>query len=330
VVLGTSALARAEVRPRVAVLEVSISGTAAPELRTQLERGLGAGLVAGGFEVVTRDAVNARLRGQPELVGCTTTACLERIGGLLGVERFVRAKVEAQGAAYSVKLELIAGGRVTRGVERACGVCTVSEARDLLEEAGAELGPRNPSQIAVVVKTEPPGLAVTIDGAAQGRAPLELSLAAGRHVFRVVQDGRESGEQAVDVAPTADGKPLAVIVRAELPAAAAPPLVPAGPLDERPRWAIWKVAAVGAGGAFLLTGILLFAIDGNQVDCADARPCRLLRETTGLAVGSTIVGVGLLGLGGWMFYDDLTHESRSQAAVVPQPGGAVFVWRGSF
>jgi hypothetical protein len=326
-----SALAEAQVRPRAAVIELSIGGTAAPELRAQLERHLSTGLAAGGFDAVGREAVAARLRTRPDLVGCSTTSCLETIGSLLGVDRFVRGRVEAQGAAYTVRLELLSGDRVVRSVERTCPVCTLSEARQLVENAGADLGPKNPNLVSIVVTTEPPGLTVFIDEESRGPAPFELSLPPGRHLFHVLVDGRPAPDQVVEVTPGPEGRPLAVTLRAPPPPVTPPAVVPVTPTDEGPpRWAIWKVTALGAGSAFLLGGIILFAIDGNEVDCADGRPCRLLRETTALAVTSTLVGVGLLGLGGWMIYDDAVRGPRAAAGILPRRGGALVVWGGRF
>src|SRR5262245_55277611 len=71
-------------KPRVAILDMEIQGDAPPELRDQLDKSLTGGLFAGGFEVVSRDVVRQKLRTSPELVGCTTTTCLEQVGQLVG------------------------------------------------------------------------------------------------------------------------------------------------------------------------------------------------------------------------------------------------------
>ena len=302
-------------------------GTAAPELRAHLERSLAAGLTAGGLDPVGREAVVARLRGRPDLADCSSTSCLEQIGALLGLDRFVRGSVEAQGASYTVQLELISGDRVVRSVERTCRVCTLAEVRELVEHAGADLGPKNPNLVSVMVTSEPPGLAVSVDGEARGNAPFELSLPPGRHLFRVAA----GADVVVEVAPLPEGRPLAVTLRAPPPPAPTLPPPIAAPVDESPpRWAVWKVTALGAGGAFLLGGIVLFAVDGDEVDCAEGRPCRLLRETTALAITSTVVGAGLLALGGWMIYDDASRRPRAAAGFVPRPGGGMVVWGGRF
>lgn len=126
----------------IAVLRVDMAGDAPPELREQLSRSLERGLALAGFDVVGRRHVEGRLGGKPELVGCYTTTCLERIAPLVGAKRFVRARVEAEGAAYTIELELLSSsvdGGVVHRVEVECGVCTIAEANELMSKAAAQL-----------------------------------------------------------------------------------------------------------------------------------------------------------------------------------------------
>src|SRR5262245_46884459 len=116
-----TAVAVAEERERVGVLSVEIEGDAPPELRRTLDKSLEGGLYAGGFDVLRRAEVDKKLRAVPELQGCGSTTCLARLADLVGVKRFVRARVEAAGGGYTAELELLGadapGGVFTR-VER--------------------------------------------------------------------------------------------------------------------------------------------------------------------------------------------------------------------
>ena len=104
VALATPALAGE--RPRVALLELQIEGDAPPEVRAELEKNLAGGLYLAGFEVVRLAEVQKKLRAAPELAGCTSTNCLERIGSLVNARRFARAinasnKARASGRSQS-------------------------------------------------------------------------------------------------------------------------------------------------------------------------------------------------------------------------------------
>src|SRR5262249_21981321 len=150
-----------------AVLEVAIEGDAPPELRAQIGKSLDAGLHGTGLEVVARDEVAAKLRSSRSLVGCFSTTCLARIGNIVGASRFLRVRVEASGAAYTLGLELLAadapGGLVDK-VERACPVCTLREVTDLAGKAAADLVTGR-SAAHVRIETRPPGAEVSVDGA---------------------------------------------------------------------------------------------------------------------------------------------------------------------
>jgi hypothetical protein len=129
-------------RERVAILEIIIEGDAPAELRKQLDKSFAGGLYAGGYEVVPRDEVAAKLRGSPELVGCLTSTCLERVADMVGTRLFARARVTANGAAYTFEIELLSadhGDGPVRRVERTCPVCTIDEANEMLSDGAAEL-----------------------------------------------------------------------------------------------------------------------------------------------------------------------------------------------
>src|SRR5262245_19318757 len=92
---------------KVAVLDVVIEGDAGPELRAQMERSRAGGLSAAEHEVIGRDAVARKLQTARDLASCVSTTCLERIGKLVGAERFVRARIDASGSSYTIELLLL-------------------------------------------------------------------------------------------------------------------------------------------------------------------------------------------------------------------------------
>lgn len=318
----------AEERTRVAVLDLLIEGDAPAELRQQLDRSLAGGLYAAGFEVVARADVAAKLRGAPELVGCTTTTCLEKVGTLVGARRFVRARVEASGASYTIELTLLGAdveGAVVRRAERSCAVCTISEANDAMSQAAADLGARvaAPTKVKVLLKSDPPGAQLEVDGEAVGVTPVTVELVPGEHAYRAE---RSDGGGVVEGRFAAEAKPDGSPVEVAIGLAAVTPVEPAPPRASRFR--VWKWASAGGAAAALVTGVTLIAIDGNGVDCeSGALQCPSVRDTMAGGVALTAVGVGLGGLAAWMFMHDgppaaaATAEGRS-AAVVPLRGGA--------
>ena len=126
----------------VALIDLEISGDAPPQLRTQIQRQITEGLGEATVQVVDLDELLHLLEDKPELVGCTSSACLDELQELVGASYFIRAKVVAQGAAYDVELELLATGRsnpVVRKSKESCSVCTISELSELTAKASKEL-----------------------------------------------------------------------------------------------------------------------------------------------------------------------------------------------
>ena len=221
-----------EERPRVAILELEIGGTAPPELRPQLDASLAGGLYAAGYEVVKRTDVAQKLRGAPELVGCRTTTCLARVAELVGAPLFVVARVEASGAAYTFELELLdpeASSVTINRIERSCPVCTIGEANEVMSTAAAQLRGEAPATVKVRIATTPPGGQVVVDGAPVGTAPLELDLTAGEHTLSAALGDQTSGETRVTVAMPEDGTAQEVALELRGPPAPPPPPPPPAP-----------------------------------------------------------------------------------------------------
>jgi hypothetical protein len=294
----------AEDRERVAVLSVEIEGDAPPELRRDLEKSLDGGLYAGGFDVIRRAEVEKKLRSAPELRGCASTTCLQRIGMLVGVEHFVRARIEAAGGGYTAELQLLGadapGGVITR-VERSCPVCTLAEANDMVSSAAAQLatGP-GPEQVRVHVSSDPPGATVEIDGQPAGTAPFEVTLAAGEHAFRATLDGRQPSLQRLAVAARDDGGTPELLLRLAAAGAVVEPAVAA------PRYRVWKWVAAASAAALITAGVVHIALDGDGTNCdgPSGAPCRDLYAT--MPTGILFSGLGLAagGASGWMFWKD--------------------------
>ncbi len=296
VITAAPAGARADQAPRqrVAVLELSIEGDAPPELRTQLERSLDGGLYSAGFEVMTRAAVAEALAGTPNLIGCTSTTCLERIGEIVGGTRFVRARVAASGASYDMELDLL-GAEVEGGLilhkESTCDVCTIGEANDAMSRLAESLGEMPAPELPVAFRSDPTGAALRVDGKVLGRAPVDAMLAAGSHQVEARLAGRRQLARQIEVAEQPGGGAQEVLLTL--------PVAPA------PRYRIWKWAAAAAGVVALGTGVVLLSIDDTCTSSApEGHTCPRLYDTVLGGAVLTVAGLGLAGASVYFFYSD--------------------------
>jgi hypothetical protein len=323
-------------RPRVAVLSIELEGDAEPEAVAQLYRSLAGGLYAAGWDVVEREQVQGRLRAARELVGCVTTTCLERLSAALSARRFVRASVNANGAAFTIELELYAAdvaGPIAR-IEKACAPCTLDEANDLMSEAAAELKDAGPKPVAdqkprgdkvpVRVTSEPAGAVISVDGKATGTAPVEIEVYPGLHTFSAELPGHSPARQEQEIDAASD-----VLLTLSPGASPSPsPLRPAE-RDFGPRFTMWKWAAAGAGVAAVGTGIYLLTIDGDGIDCPPGPgACPEAYETTTSGFGLIVVGAALGAGATWMWMDDA--KSSTHVGFAPTRRGAILGLSGSF
>lgn len=304
-------------RERVAIIEVTIEGDAPGELRTQLERSLAGGLYLGGWEVLSRDEVLRALRDAPELIGCISTSCLERIGELVGAKRFVRARVEASGAAYAMEITLL--GPDTEGSmlltrDATCSVCTVGEANDAMSKLASQLVEEKPNDMKVAIVTRPSGAALVIDGAVAGESPWNGTLPPGDHRVRAHKPGRLAAEKQFHVATDAPTQ-----IDLELPSAQ--------------RYRVWKWVAGGSGLAALGAGVWLLATHNDQAcDAGPGVQCPELFDRLIPGIVVTGVGAAAVGVSVWMFLQDRSEatEPTRSATIMPIQGGALGVYTTTF
>jgi hypothetical protein len=123
---------------RVAIPEFQIDGSTSPALALQLQEGFVLGLVRAGVEVVDPLDSARRLEGKPELAHCDSSPCLKSIGQLLEVKYVARVKVEVAGNSYKVVGRIFStegpapAALPVANKSKACDVCTVAEARDVM------------------------------------------------------------------------------------------------------------------------------------------------------------------------------------------------------
>jgi hypothetical protein len=314
--LGASAMAQE--KDAVALIALEISGDGPPELRQQLQQHISEGLFAEGQTVTDLEQTLVLLKDTPELIGCSSTACLERIAEVLGAQRFVRAVVTASGATYELKLELLSTSEdqpVLNSVQDSCAVCTIAELNTLAADLARKLLlPNTDQRLSVRIATEPPGANIVIDGVEAGESPLDTTLKIGLHKVVATMEGHTSSEKKIEV--QADGSDQQ---RFEL-------LLPKIMIIERTKpehYGVFKWGALGASGALLVLGGILVAIDGDP-SCDDgSSSCPELRDTMTGGIISISGGVLMGAASGWMFWRESTTRPKKSLSVQATAGGAI-------
>lgn len=299
----------------IGVLAVEIAGDAAPELRPRVADSIARGLAETGRDVVELNAVMSELAEAPELMGCTSTACLERIAERVGASEFVRARLRADGANYTLVLERFAAegdkARVHE-LKADCTVCTKTELFAWVRATSAELlVPERTGSAAIVIETEPPGATVEIGGRAIGTGPTEAKLPLGEHEITARLEGYDTATRTIRVEEGAPGPHEVGLVLVPRPQS----------LDNRPAFGRWKWVAAGGAAASLATSAVLLALDGNPTCEPEPPQTQCPRERDGMTPGLVGLGLGVAlgGVSGWMFYQD---SSGREATITAGPGAA--------
>jgi hypothetical protein len=317
--------ATAEARPKkVALVALEISGDGAPELRPQLAESIAAGLARADVATVELDTVQEALAPSPELIGCFSSTCLERIGERVGADGFVRGRVGADGADYNVELELYDRGRLVHRLELPCAVCTIGELNQLALELSTRLvAEASDAPVQVVVRTEPAGAELTIDGLARGPEPFEGTLPRGPHFVVAEIKGVGVVKRRIEVTEASGAEPIVISFPGASSGLSADAAHPGMRSLGTVKWITGGVAVAALG-----LGATLLVLDGRESCNGNGRTCPEIYDTA--LPGWVAIGVGGAAAvaAGWMFYAD--RPARRQIAVTPTPGGAAAVWRGEF
>lgn len=298
-----------------AVASVEIAGDADPQLRPQIAAAVMRGLDRAGVGHVESDVVAQALRARPELVGCMTTTCLDKLASMVGAARFVTARVETAGAAYSVELTTLTTDGPAARKKASCEVCTMSELGDLITAKTAALVTSPSGAVAVTFATRPDGAQVAVvppgqPGALQQvvKTPQSISLAPGTYQVEVKLAGYAVLRQTITVTDSDEPQTFELALSRGTSDGGA-----------RPRFALLKWIAAGTSAVALGGAIGAFARDGD--DACGTPPCPKRYESSAEAFAFTGLAVIAGGAAGWMFWHD-AHAGRSaQVAVLPTTAG---------
>ncbi len=306
--------------PTVAVLSVEMAGDAEPELRPRVAESIARGLGGADRNVVPLDRVMDELSSSPELLGCTSTACLERIADRVGARQFVRAQLRTDGVTYTLGLQLLSAAEdepLIRDLEADCTVCRMAELFEWVSATSSELIlPERTASAAVTIETDPSGATVEVGGRAIGRSPADAKLPVGEHDISADLDGHTAAGTTLRV-EEGDPGPYQVELT----------LVPDDEALSSRRFGTWKWVTAGGAVAGVATGVALLALDGRQNCELSAGQEQCPQVVDGRTPGFVSVGLGaILGTAsGWMFYRDASRDRSGAITAGPGAGGSLRV-----
>ena len=277
--LGAVVNPAAPVNARPASVAVDYEPTVAEHVQDDLDTALREGLRRGGIRLVPADSPPP----------------IHRV--------HVHVEPTRRGYAFDVQVDDEAG-RAVASSRRACELCGVVEAAEMLADLAATMAhallERAPQPGVVQLRTTPPEARVRIDGIRRDRGSTsdEISLMPGPHVLDVDAAGYRPAHHELTVSSGVRESVDVVLV----------PLT-----DRRPR--PWLVAAAITGGLGIgatAAGIGLWVVDGRRYEpscrsdgvdtngrCArmyTTRPLGIVMTTLGAALTGTAVGLLITGV----------------------------------
>lgn len=184
----------------------------------------------------------------------------------------------------------------------------------------------------VLVRTPPlKGARVLLDGRHQGAAPLTLRLRRGRYALSVEKEGYAPAARQLEIAGQAREVVDLSLTPAPSPVEPGGALSAAGPSATVRARRLWAWTSLGLGGAAAVTGAgFLGNWASYQGEALDDGQC-LAGEGADLAIGGTLLGVGLggAGVGLYLLLSEVEEAPPVSAGVAPWPGqGAIFSFQG--
>jgi hypothetical protein len=317
-VSAASAQQSGRVAERVAIGKIDWSGNVPQPLRRTLADRLADGLKAVAFEVL-KPGGQAPTQGQAQ--DCTDAACWQRSADSLGVSYLISATVEEQEKSFAITLELISGrtGVVVGTNRERCEICGAEEVGEKMSLAAATLRTRLASLAQTparfVIRTNPHGARVKLDGKLVGQTPVDTNLTAGQHSVVIEHEGYTPLERTITATSGVDETLDLDLVRV-------PTSFPYGVAG-------W--AAIGAGVALAGGGLYFLKKDGEEVSCtkeerdmdSDLADCPLIYDTK--VLGASLLGLSAVSitLGGvWLYMDQPGSETpTNERAQASRPKG---------
>lgn len=294
--------------PRVAVVGLTFSGDVSEGVQQEFTKRIHEGLAGAGLQVISEQAAKQALGSKAPT--CTDPACWKLIAAKLGCRFLVGGSIQGEDRSYMIALHMADGraGKVAAQVHSACNICGLKAVAEKIELAASALrakllaSAKAPAR--VIVESDPPGAALTVDGEQAGLAPTELELAAGTHRITAAADGFTAATRTISAVSGVDER-LTIHL---LPVSTSS--------TSKVKVAGWVVA--GAGLASLGLAAALFAVDGDPVGCQGEEQfpggqCPEQVQTSAGAWIATGVGAAAVGVGAYLLYRGYSRTKRPDA-----------------
>jgi hypothetical protein len=162
----------------------------------------------------------------------------------------------------------------------------------------------------VKLTSNPPGARISIDGMAIGVTPLDWDLPVGKHTIQMDLEKRGLAPVTRDIVVASE--------RTDVVALELAPREQSGPSRVLP------IAVMSAGGALLITGGVLIAIDQDPLPKEPARIYDTAAQGVALAIGGAVV----VGVGAYLWF---RSSKASSAPVASVTGNTAYIgWLGRF
>jgi hypothetical protein len=274
---------------------IMVDGEAAADRRATVMGALGEATAGAGWSGATVKLTQAE---SAALLQCSNTAtpwsCIPEAFGAAGVHRVLVVTVDQKPGEGGEPIIVLSGKLVTTDPDaftvrqRFCEHCSeerlTTEASQLATQMLRDVAVRQ-GRTAIVLRSEPPGAQVSLDGEQIGVTNNTYKTYPGKHVISMEKPGYATETREIDVD---EGTSREVDVT--LHASTAPTVPPAEPRPSR----VVPAIVIGAGVTALVAGIVLQATaDGPPL--GEEQPSRIYSAPgIGLAVaGGVVTGVGV-------------------------------------
>lgn len=315
--------------PTVAVVDLKFGPEISAADRAVVRAALDHALERAGLALVSQTEIQHSERSAPELFGCLLEdRCRYDLGRRLRASLLLSGSISREDSAWEIALALfnVDVGAVGAQGQRVCTRCSVQSVGKPAGELVAELVRTNNARPrgTLVVRTKPPGIAVSVDDRPAGATDLEIPVFAGIHRLSIgahlsttveVQPGqRKDAEFKIEPSPTPP--------RPTPPTPPTPPPTPPKPWVAA-KWRIGVAATLGVIGLGLVGFGAKFLADDGKGLCTLSPPqrqCAEVANTTGIGAGLVAGGAALAAAGAaWLIHDLVVRPRRDRRALTLVP-----------
>lgn len=264
-VLASAARAR---EPRAAIAPIAVGQDAPPEVQRAFQDELPRALAATGIDLVAPNEIDLRVSERPELLRCTAGGCLAEEAAFLRVQRLVLPRLDSRSDGVGVALSLydaVDKQAIAESVASCAQPCGAASVRAAVREAATQLRKGSLKPGTLEVRATPPAHLV-VDGNRVGTTPWRGALPPGDHMV-TFEAGGTKVERDVAVAP---GRTAHLEVTLDVPTVPAPVAAHPRTRFRVVKWVLFAgaLALGGAGaGVWAIDGRGTCALPAGQLEC---------------------------------------------------------------